>query len=163
MGFNGQGAQGAQGFQGTAGGAQGFQGASGAQGVQGTQGFQGAGANQNLAQVLGIGTSTGNLTMTSIDGNSFLGLIDGSFNLEFDDIGLGLATYVYGDTTSAKLLFFINGDGGYYEVSDVFAKISHSAKIIFSAPVVNIANIPTSPVGLSSGDIWSNLGILTIV
>jgi hypothetical protein len=29
--------------------------------------------------------------------------------------------------------------------------------------VINIASIPTSPAGLSTGDIWSNLGILTIV
>jgi len=29
--------------------------------------------------------------------------------------------------------------------------------------VINIANIPTSPVGLSAGDIYSNLGVLTIV
>jgi len=34
---------------------------------------------------------------------------------------------------------------------------------IKSTGVINISNIPTSPVGLSTGDIWSNLGILTIV
>jgi hypothetical protein len=28
---------------------------------------------------------------------------------------------------------------------------------------INAANLPTSPVGLSTGDIWNNLGILTIV
>jgi hypothetical protein len=28
---------------------------------------------------------------------------------------------------------------------------------------LNAANLPTSPVGLSTGDIWNNLGILTIV
>jgi len=28
---------------------------------------------------------------------------------------------------------------------------------------INAAGLPTSPVGLSSGDIWNNLGILTIV
>lgn len=28
---------------------------------------------------------------------------------------------------------------------------------------LNIANIPTSASGLSSGDVWSNSGILTIV
>jgi hypothetical protein len=32
-----------------------------------------------------------------------------------------------------------------------------------SSGVVNIANIPTSASGLATGDIWSNLGILTIV
>jgi hypothetical protein len=34
---------------------------------------------------------------------------------------------------------------------------------IKSSGVLNIANIPTSSVGLSSGDIYSNLGVLTIV
>jgi len=29
--------------------------------------------------------------------------------------------------------------------------------------VLNLSSVPTSPVGLSSGDIWNNLGILTIV
>jgi len=32
-----------------------------------------------------------------------------------------------------------------------------------SVQTLNISNIPTSSAGLSSGDVWSNAGILTIV
>jgi hypothetical protein len=32
-----------------------------------------------------------------------------------------------------------------------------------SASKLNITGLPTSPTGLSSGDVWNNLGILTIV
>lgn len=32
-----------------------------------------------------------------------------------------------------------------------------------SVETLNISNIPTSSAGLSSGDVWSNSGVLTIV
>lgn len=32
-----------------------------------------------------------------------------------------------------------------------------------SVQTLNISNIPTSATGLSSGDVWSNAGVLTIV
>jgi hypothetical protein len=47
---------------------------------------------------------------------------------------------------------------------DYYLFTNNTARLTIKASgVINIANIPTSPAGLSTGDIWSNLGILTIV
>jgi hypothetical protein len=43
------------------------------------------------------------------------------------------------------------------------ANVNQVALTIKSTRVINIASIPTSSAGLSSGDIWSNAGVLNIV
>ena len=65
-----------------------------------------------------------------------------------------------------QLSDFGASDAGYYFVAGggmQFVTSGVNRILIKSTGVINIASIPTSPAGLSSGDIWSNLGILTIV
>jgi hypothetical protein len=70
-------------------------------------------------------------------------------------------------TTDAGLLigliandtFFYNYQAG----NVIFGTNNLERMRIKSTGVINISSIPTSPAGLSAGDIWSNLGILTIV
>ena len=62
------------------------------------------------------------------------------------------------------------GDG--HSDTDVALRIRNSSNVMTAcilgngqiiADTFNIANVPTSSEGLSSGDIWSNSGVLTIV
>jgi hypothetical protein len=66
------------------------------------------------------------------------------------------------------LNIYTTNSGGHIAAIDstkalIFETNDTARLTIKASGVINIANIPTSAVGLSAGDIWSNLGILTIV
>jgi hypothetical protein len=69
-------------------------------------------------------------------------------------------TNIYSETTSG-MQFGISSSGNSAAI-DFLTNNTVRLKIK-STGVINIANIPTSAVGLSAGDIYSNLGVLTIV
>ena len=75
---------------------------------------------------------------------------------------------ITGTTTGDGLFVGIGTDQiGYiyhYENKNLVFGTNNSVRLtIKGSGVINISNIPTSAAGLSAGDIWSNLGILTIV
>ena len=58
-------------------------------------------------------------------------------------------------------LTFYKGGSERLTITDTETTLKQGLKVVGS--VINIANIPTSEIGLAAGDIWSNGGILTIV
>ena len=76
----------------------------------------------------------------------------------------GLITLSSGTTTGLKSLIGINGGSASSNPNTiVFNTASVERMRIKASGVINIASIPTSSAGLSAGDIYSNLGVLTIV
>ena len=121
---------------------------------------------------VGSGLTTGNYN-TLIGGDSVIGnvsnnavLSDGLGNIAIrkdaaNFVGVG---YAGTDTLGAKL--DIKAQGAL--VSNLALRVRNSADtsnlfVVKGNGVLNAANMPTSPAGLVTGDIWSNLGILTIV
>jgi hypothetical protein len=119
-----------------------------------------------------------------INGNTGIGTNNPTSGLGWSRIldlsGVGSSAYVNRiNTSTQESVFGTDGGGCYIDVSGAVSGASNnivfrttatnssfavSAKFtIKSSGVINIASIPTSPVGLSSGDIWSNSGLLTIV
>ena len=69
----------------------------------------------------------------------------------------GVKINAYNDAASLNIPMELNGSILYFKTGET------ERMRIKSSGVINISNIPTSPAGLSAGDIYSNLGILTIV
>lgn len=101
--------------------------------------------------------------------------VSGSKVLDISSTGLS----VTGSLNASSALFVGTGSSGFTSAVLVSAGADRSIfqagvnsatngltvswKHATSKTIVNIANIPTSASGLSSGDIWSNSGVLTIV
>lgn len=79
-------------------------------------------------------------------------------------ITANLETVNAGDITTNTLTAIagITGDG-LTITNDGFFGGNLVVTLQTTTGTLNIANIPTSNVGLVSGDVWSNLGVLTIV
>lgn len=117
----------------------------------------------SLSAILGVSGNTGGNNLTSPDGNSYMNIGDGSFNIEVDNTGTSSTSFVSGDGSMTKMFYDLLGSGGYASITDLLNTIQHTVSIKLDAPVINIAQIPTSDSGLSAGDVWSNGGVLTIV
>ena len=103
-----------------------------------------------------IGTTTDNGTKLQVDG-SFTLTKASTPEILLTDSGSGRTCLIANDSNNA---FFrtANGNNFLFQVSG-----GATALTIKSTRVINISAIPTSAAGLVSGDIYSNLGVLTIV
>jgi hypothetical protein len=108
--------------------------------VNGTSSISGIATFGNVVQVAGGASVPASGAGLELAGNSTVGNIT-SFNRT-------LGTYL---------------PMVYNSLSHTFFRSNTQAFEIKSSGVINISNIPTSAAGLVSGDIYSNLGILTIV
>jgi hypothetical protein len=82
-------------------------------------------------------------------------------NIKSNSVGIGLPS---GGTPTARL--HVQAQGALS--TDIAFRVRNSANTLDLLSVkgngtINAGNLPTSPVGLVTGDIWNNLGILTIV
>lgn len=113
----------------------------------------------DLASVLAVGTSTGNLNITSPDGKTQLQVIDDLFLLRYQD-GV-ISSYNYGinsfnmslfsdgtataktflTAASAKLSYDIAGGNGLVEILETQLTVSHSGQIVFNSPLYNFTNL----------------------
>ena len=80
------------------------------------------------------------------------------------DLGSFLANCKFEKVTNDRTLTFSNNSsnstGGFVFFADTGSKFLLRIK---NSGVINMPNLPTSASGLASGDIWNNLGVLTIV
>ncbi len=115
----------------------------------------------SLSAILGVSGNTGGNNITSPDGNTTLSVADTFASMIYTLAGItAIASATF---EGSELLFDDNGAGGSLNVNAIRSRLYHSALIQLDAPVINIAQIPTSSAGLSVGDIWSDNGVLTIV
>lgn len=124
-------------------------------------GSGGEGATPTLEEVLLTGNSTGENTIVSSDGFSALSVQNDLLLMQYtkDDIFADVhATYA-----DSGIIYQNESDGGLLKVEATKTTVNHSALVIINSPIINIPQIPTSPVGLNPGDLWSNLGVLSIV
>ena len=103
-----------------------------------------------------IGTTTDNGAKLQVNGNTTLSATS-TPEILMTDTGSGRTCLIANDSNNA---FFrtANGNNFLFQVSG-----GATALTIKSTRVINISAIPTSAAGLVSGDIYSNLGVLTIV
>ena len=101
--------------------------------------------------VNGTARMSGNVSITKSAGNPAYIEVAGNGNTP------GSTSMLYGqdDANNGYVWNRIN--------APIYFGINNSIKMTLKANTLNIGSIPTSPVGLSTGDIWSNAGILTIV
>jgi hypothetical protein len=143
-------------------------------------------------RILGINSSTG-IAKIEINGATYSGIDFGQSGTRYAEINGASTGLDIGTTTNTPIQFFTNGSykailtgignlgignsgtnaklevtastGEVFRAdaaSGAFRIIADQTKVYLSSRV-NINSIPTSPAGLSSGDIYSNAGILTIV
>jgi len=130
----------------------------GSNGTQIIQGFTGGSERLRVSSSgnLLIGTTTDNGAKLQVNGNTTLSATS-TPEILMTDTGSGRTCLIANDSNNA---FFrtANGNNFLFQVSG-----GATALTIKSTRVINISAIPTSPAGLVSGDIYSNLGVLTIV
>lgn len=115
---------------------------------------------------------------TPTESAKFAVLGDGSAvvaSIENADTGTGLSVLVvkgpnpiiqWEDTAGTDNATFnvgVDDDIFYFDDVTGTAVRTLSMRKVGSSGVINLANIPTSSVGLSSGDVWNNSGVLNIV
>lgn len=108
-------------------------------------------ANSGAATFSSSVTANGNINITKTAGNPAYIEVAGNGNTP------GTTSMLYGQDDAN------NGYVWNRSNAPIYFGINNSIKMTLKANTLNIASIPTSPVGLSTGDIWSNAGILTIV
>lgn len=78
--------------------------------------------------------------------------------------GFDLRIGTDGNGTSGKGLKFIaHGNGSFRDCIRILNGGTNVPTVEIPQGKINIQNLPTSSAGLSSGDIWNNLGVLSIV
>jgi hypothetical protein len=107
-------------------------------------------------------------TANSPDGNSSLVVLNNNAQIiSASSNGVDFGSVQCSSQSSGQCDLIIenssNGVDSTITMTAAFNAITHDVKISFAAPKYNFHSIPTSASGLSAGDIWSNLGILTIV
>ena len=107
---------------------------------------------------------------TTIGLNSQSGLVIGQGGSTNDLVQFGFNQALSSTYSPAAISYLITNSSAstfgdiIFSTRNVTTDTAPIARLkIKSSGVINIANIPTSSVGLSSGDIYSNVGILTIV
>jgi hypothetical protein len=117
--------------------------------------------NYNTSSInFGISRATGAATFSSsVTANGSVYIANANANNELTFVGTEF-TNIFSETTSG-IQFGITSLGTSAAIDFLTNNVTRLK--IKSTGVINIASIPTSPVGLSTGDIWSNAGILTIV
>ncbi len=119
--------------------------------------------NTGGANNTAIGNSAGRSNLTGTD-NVMLGYSAGYY--ETGSNSLYIDNQARANLADGKIKALIYG---VFDASVANQRLRFNANIAIgggaptSTSPLNISNIPTSSVGLSTGDIWSNLGILTIV
>lgn len=148
------------------------------------------GANALAAEVAGNGnTAIGAATLTGSNGGTFNTAVGyfalnavttGDFNCALGQLALSSVTtgssnvavgqYAGAYETGSNAFYVDNqdrtdaaGDKAKALCYGVFNAAAASQTIRFNVGRFQISNIPTAAAGLSSGDVWSNAGVLTIV
>lgn len=132
--------------------------------------------------------SSGNLLVGTSTAASLL-TVNGTVTFQTSATSMGYIDYDGGDGVmrigthagaAGGIDFVINGSGGgrnlklsptytaFYQAGSEIARFDNSGRFLLGtsasgASILRIVGLPTSPVGLSTGDIWSNAGILTVV
>ena len=117
-----------------------------------------------------IGTITDVGAKLVVNGSTQLGSSTVYINTGNDASGNYIETVGNTSNTRAIRIQGINNAGTAYSavkiasgISKIQLQIDDVIKMEVKSNTINIASIPTSSAGLSSGDIYSNAGILTIV
>jgi hypothetical protein len=103
-----------------------------------------------------IGTTTDTGEKLQVAGSIYT--VGTNSKIYIDNGGVGGASLVMGVTGSTETYIYSAGNDPL-----LFGTTNTERMRIKANGVINISNIPTSAAGLSSGDIYSNLGVLTIV
>lgn len=90
----------------------------------------------NLESILGIGPSTGNLSITSPDTLSTLNIFDGQVLMGY--YGVSASGELYASSTGAGFDFIDGGNGGSAAILTTDFSITHSAIINLDSPAVNL-------------------------
>jgi len=103
----------------------------------------------------GTGYSTGNIIGTTTEGDG-----DNNLNINIDSVGHGAITAytLTGGTGYVVGNYGVTGGDGN---DATFNVDTISTKTLLER--LNISNLPTSNVGLSSGDIWNDSGLLRVI
>lgn len=98
-----------------------------------------AGGSSGLATILGIGNTTGGLTINSDNSFSNLAALDGGSGIGFSD-GTNTGTFL---ANSANIqASFSNGiAGGYLDVTGSATTLNHDSQINFDSPIYNFTNV----------------------
>jgi hypothetical protein len=123
----------------------------------------------STANNLIVGSSTDNGNRFQLEGNQSINLLT-----QYGAIGSNGGLFILSSTTSANGVIGLSGAGliiqGKDGVSNSYPLLlqPYGSNVLIGtitngASKLRIVGLPTSPVGLSSGDVYSNAGILTIV
>jgi len=125
-------------------------------------------ASPTLCNVLANGNSTCNTDIRSPNSKFYLRVTDTEGSIYYVDSGSGDSgsINVYPDAIDGvgfQNFYNASSKGGSIFSRETKMSILHSDQVDINTPLITISSIPTSSVGLPSGAIWNNSGVLNIV
>ena len=112
-----------------------------------------------LAQVLGYGNSTNNISITSPDAFTFVNIFDGYFSIGYDNAGIG--GYIRGNATEALMQYTSATTGGMLDIIDAHTLVNHDVLIDIIAPNVTSSATGTNTTKTDNGSYLGKIEITT--
>lgn len=150
--------------------------------------WEAGGGSQTIQQVLTTGNDAGGLTLTDL-GELDVGVLTGTYfklflagsgtapEIDFGTGGSRKGVFGYDPGVGRLILYDDTGAMGVMLSDSGFAgigsdagsgttntvRVYHTGQVIMDTAKLTLPSLPTSSAGLSTGDVWSNGGVLNIV